>query len=254
MNAFVKQPTHISSELSIEQQVKALLISGKSQRAIALELRISRQKVAQWVQQIETASKEEPDTPFGPSDYTSPTMNRAEAIAELVALSTRPEGVRNSEMHHVLSALFGHKLNPKTNRLELGMTANQLRYLKKSVLEAATAQSLSALFVPEWMPRQQAQEANAILVRLAGALNDAAQEALADFMLAFPGTSSHWIFSELFSLAFHQASKEPIETRCERNRLIAQELDNRQGTVRQSIRLYQPQPIDTHSELDSICI
>ncbi len=181
-------------------------------------------------------------------------QNRAEAIAELVALSTRPEGVRNSEMHHVLSALFGHKLNPKTKRLELGMTAHQLRYLKKSVVDAATAQGLSALFVPEWMPRQQAQEANAILVRLAGALNDTAQGALADFMLAFPGTSSHWVFSELLSLAFLQASKEPVETRCERNRLIAQELDNRQGTVRQSISLYHPHPIATDIELDSICI
>jgi hypothetical protein len=107
MNAFDSQ----------KQQVLKLLKGKASERAIADATGLSRRQVRTIKQQ---APEVEDHNPLA-SDH-QPTMTRPAAITELVKLSTRPGGVRHSEMWPVLRALFGLRPNNKTGAMELDMT------------------------------------------------------------------------------------------------------------------------------------
>ncbi|WP_321351469.1 hypothetical protein [Halopseudomonas oceani] len=107
------------------------------------------------------------------------------------------------------------------------MTENQYQYLTKTVKEKARREGLAALFVPEWMPTENAKQANSMLVSLAGELHQRAQEMTQDFLCHFPECHSGLVLKELVALAFPQPGKEPVELRCERNQEAASELEKR---------------------------
>lgn len=207
-----------------EQEVRRLLTTRASERDIQDTVGVSRRQV-QNIRKI--MSKEEGHNPLA-SDLGR-TISRAAAIKALVVLSTRPEGVRYSELGPTLRALFGVCKDDKTGALKLNMTDDQLRYLRKLAREAAEAQGKEALFIPEWLPRQAPVAANDMLVLLAGHLQDRAQEYASEFMSFFPDTSSKLISNELICLAFARATPEPVETRCKRNAVSAQALQRRLG-------------------------
>lgn len=234
---------------SAEQQARELLAGGASVRRVAEELGISRRQVEKLRKQFE--AKEE-GNPF--SEGLQPTMSRSKAIDELVRLSTRPEGVRHSEMWPVLRGLFGMRVNEKTGATELNMTDHQLRYLKEKTVEAAAAQGKSALLIPEWIPREEPVAANRELVEMAGWLHERAHEYVSDFMARFPGASSKHVFSELVCLAFPQASPEPTQTRCKRNAGTARRLQQRLGPACWMRAANEPYPNDPDEELEALCI
>ncbi|TFY94549.1 hypothetical protein DYL61_08745 [Pseudomonas nabeulensis] len=207
-----------------EQEIRRLLAANASERDIQDSVGASRRQVRNIKNLM---SKEEDHNPLA-SDLGR-TMTRAAAIKAVAALSTRPEGVRHSEMWPTLRALFGMCKNDKTGVLKLSMTDDQLRYLKKQTSEAAKAQGKEALFIPEWLPRQAPVAANDMLVMLAGHLQDRAQEYASEFMSCFPDTSSKLVSNELVCLAFAKATPEPVETRCRRNAATAQALQRRLG-------------------------
>lgn len=212
----------------LQEKVTERLKTGISERKIASELGISRQQVSKIRQQAKVSADEtENKNPFELSENFQPTIKRAQAVSQLVSLSTRPGGVRNSEMQPVLRALFGLQLNNKTGVMELAMTQNQLQYLKDSTRKAANDADQSVLFIPEWIPRSNPIAANDLLVLLAGELHDTAQDKLACFMSVFPEVSSRLLFKELVALSFKEASPEPVETRCTRNSNAAAELHQR---------------------------
>lgn len=149
----------MSTPPELEQEVRRLLAAGKSERAIVDLLGTSRRQVANIKKKVD---EDKDDNLLAPD--IGPTMERSDAIAELVMLSTRPQGVRPSEMWPVLRGLFGMRTNDKSGQLELTMTDNQRRYLKEQAVAAAAAQGKEALHLPEWLPRQGPVEANDMLV------------------------------------------------------------------------------------------
>jgi len=230
-----------------EQEIRRLLTSNVSERRIQESVGASRRQVQNIKKMI---LKEEDHNPFA-SDLGR-TMTRVAAIKALVVLSTPPGGVRNSEMWLILRALFGMRKNDKSGVLELDMSEDQLRYLKKQVCEAAETQGKKALFIPEWLPRQAPAAANDMLVMLAGHLQDRAQEYASEFTSFFPDTSSKLVVNELICLAFARATREPVEKRCKRNAATAQALQQRLGHRAGDQVANEPFP-DT-PELDQLCI
>lgn len=235
----------------IAAKATKLFAEGASERKIAAALGISRRQANKLKQQIKA---DQDDNPL--SEAMQPTMSRSDAVAELVKLSTRPEGVRPSEMWPVLRALFGMHLNTKTGAMELDMTNDQLRYLKSKTTEAAAAQSKTALFIPEWMPREAPVIANGMLTTMAGWLHERAQEYASEFMASFPGVSSKHVLQELVCLAFQQASAEPVQTRCERNAETAHQLQKRLDGLCRVRAVNEPYPSVSHldPELERLCI
>lgn len=230
-----------------EQEIRRLLATKASERQIVDAVGVSRRQV-QNIKKL-LPKKEDPN-PLA-SDLGG-TMVRTTAITALVGLSTRPGGVRYSEMWPTLRALFGMRKNDKTGGLELNMTDDQLRYLKKQTTEAAEVQGKEALFIPEWLPRQAPAAANDMLVMLAGHLQDRAQEYASEFMSCFPDTSSKLVSNELVCLAFARATPEPVETRCKRNAVTAQALQRRLGH-RVGYQVAN-EPFPAVPELDQLCI
>ena len=236
MNAFDSQ----------KQQVLNLLKENASERVISAATGLSRRQIRTIKQQM---PKEEDHNPLA-SDHQL-TMTRPTAIIELVKLSTRPGGVRNSEMWPVLRALFGMRFDGKTGAMVLNMTENQLRYLKEKTMEAAASQGKEALFIPEWLPRRAPAAANDMLINMAGWLHDRAQEYVSEFMSAHPGVSSAAVFRELTCLSFPQASPEPIQTRSQRNTDNADKLQQRLGELAGQPAANEPLPPDV--ELSRLC-
>ena len=230
-----------------EQEIRRLLAANASERHIQDSVGASRRQVRNIKKLM---SREEDHNPLA-SDLGR-TMTRAAAIKVLVVLSTRPEGVRYSEMWPTLRALYGMCKDDKKGVSKLKMTEDQLRYLKKKVGEAAEAQGKEALFIPEWLPRQAPVAANEMLVLLAGYLQDRAQEYASEFMSFFPDTSSKLVSNELVCLAFARATPEPVEIRCKRNALSAQALQTRLGQSAGYQATNEQFPVVP--ELDLLCI
>lgn len=242
-------PMNVIPADAVAKAIK-LFAEGASERKVAAALGISRRQANKLKQQIKA---DQDDDPL--SEALQPTMSPSDAVAELVKLSTRPEGVRLSEMWPVLRARFGMRLNTKTGAMELDMTNDQLRYLKDKTA-AAAAQGKTALFIPEWMPREAPVTANGMLTTMAGWLHERAQEYTSEFMASFPGVSSKHVFKELICLAFQQASAEPVQTRCERNTETAHQLQQRLGGLRRMRAANEPYPsVSTPDpELERLCI
>lgn len=234
---------------SQKQQVLHLLQRKTSEREIAAKTGLSRRQIRSIKQQAPAVEDQ------GPLALDNqPSMTRSAAIAELVKLSSRPGGVRYSEMWPVLRALYGLRINDKTGAWELDMTDNQLRYLKEKTTEAATKQGKTALFIPEWLPRQAPVAANDMLVSMAGWLHDRAQEYVSEFISTFPGASRKHALNELICVAFSQASPEPVQTRCQRNMDNAEQLQRRLGDLASRPAANELYPYPPDSELDRLCV
>lgn len=230
----------------LKQRVLKLLKEKVSQRAIAEATGLHRRQIRAIKEQM---PKEVDHNPLASNHQ--PTMTRPTAIIELVKLSTRPGGVRNSEMWPVLRALFGMRFNGKTGAMELDMTDNKLRYLKEKTVEAATSKGKEAMFIPEWLPRRAPAAANDMLINMAGLLHDRALEYVYEFMSAHPDASRVAVFRELTYLSFPLASPEPIQTRCQRNKDNADKLQQRLGELAGQPAANEPLPPDV--ELSRLC-
>jgi hypothetical protein len=238
----------------LQRQITERLKTGMSKRKIASELGISRQSVGKLRRQAQIRADEaESSNPFGLNDSFLPTLNRAEAITQLVGLSSRPGGVRSSELQSVLTGLFGLQFNENSGAMELAMTKNQLQHLKENTRKAVEEAGQSALFIPEWMPRSNPMTANDLLVLLAGELHEIAQDKLAYFMSVFPEVSTGLLFKELIALSFKQASPEPVETRYARNSHAAAELHQRLRIKDRQRPANDPLPLPDDPELDKLC-
>lgn len=234
---------------SQKQQVIQLLQTKASERAIEEQTKLSRRQIRKIKQEVKETKD---DNPLALDHQV--TMTRAAAIAELMKLSTRPGGVRRSEMWPVFRELYGLRLDSERGTWVLNMTENQYQYLKKQVTKAASAKGKEALFIPEWLPRQAPVAANDTLVSLAGCLQDRAQEYVSEFMSLFPSASRKHVFTELVSLAFKQASREPVETKCQRNAEAAELLQRRLGHLAQRPAANDAPTAEHDAELDQLCI
>lgn len=234
---------------SQKQQVIQLLQTKASERAIVEQTGLSRRQIRKIKQEVKETKDDNPLV----LDHQV-TMTRATAITELVKLSTRPGGVRRSEMWSVFRELYGLRLDSERGTWVLDMTENQYQYLKKQVTKAASAKGKGALFIPEWLPRQAPVAANDMLVSMAGYLHDRAQEYVSEFMSLFPSASRKHTFTELVSLAFKQASPEPVEIKCKRHAETAELLQGRLGHLAQRPAANDAPTAKPDAELDRLCL
>lgn len=217
---FPQQTTQTAE--SVELIAYRLLGQGLSVRAVAEFTGLSRRQVTK----LKASSNKEESGPFAEVNHA--LISQRQAVTKILALSVRPEGVKRSELGPVLKARFGLAKNELTGAFELKMTHNQYRYLKDSVRAVGQA-GIAPLFVPEWMPRQKALEANRELLRAASDLQDVMTEKVFELCNRFPGTPFKWVFQELLNLTLPGAYPGSVETLCERNLKIAEELDRRVG-------------------------
>ncbi|VVM81818.1 hypothetical protein [Pseudomonas fluorescens] len=225
-------------------RIRTLLASGMTQRAVHRETGLSRRQIAK-VGTIETAD----DNPF--SDEPE-RLTKAAAAKAIHALSIRPQGVKNSELSSILAAHFGFRRNKNDGSSELNMSDGQLSYLKKKSRETQ-ALYLPPLFIPEWMPRQTPITAFKTLLEHASHLQDRISEIVLEFCSAYPESSTARVYEELICIAIKQATKEPVERRCERNMAAAEALQSRLGPTSVSLAIRQTELI-SDDEIDALCI
>ncbi|WP_341522243.1 hypothetical protein AABC73_02005 [Pseudomonas sp. G.S.17] len=234
----------VQTEEAIELSAVRLLEQGQSIRAVAESTGLSRRQVTK----LKAKLNKEDCGPFGEVDH--PFISQQQAVAKTLALSVRPEGVKRSELWAILKARFGLVKNELTGAFELGMTKHQYRYLKESVRAAGQAE-VTPLFVPEWMPRHDALEANRELLRAASDLQDVMTEKVLEFCSRFPGTSFKWVFQELLNLAAPGVYPGSVEALCERNLEVAEELSRRVG--RRVVQEVKP-VFTSDAELEALCV
>lgn len=232
------------AEESVELTASRLLGQGLSMRAVAESTGLSRRQVTK----LKASLNNEDSGPFAEVDHV--VISQRQAVTKILALSVRPEGVKRSELGPVLKARFGLARNELTGAFELQMTNNQYRYLKDSVRAVGRAE-VAPLFVPEWMPRQRALEANRELLRAASDLQDVMTEKVLELCHRFPGTPFKWAFKELLNLAIPGAYPGSVETLCDRNLKTAEELDQR--VDRRDV--LKVEPVSTSDvELEALCV
>lgn len=227
-----------------EQIARRLLEQGHSIRAVADSTGLSRRQVTKLKAYADGGDRD----PFGEVDQT--TISQKQAVAKVLALSIRPEGVKRSELGVVLKARFGLARNEQTGATELNMTQHQYRYLKDSV-RAVEQGEVAPLFVPEWMPRHGALEAHYELLRAASELQDLMTEKVLELSDRFPGSSFKWVFQELINLAIPGFFPGSVEALCERNLKVAEELGQRVG--RPAAPIIEP-VVAPDAELEALCV
>lgn len=234
------------------EHIWALLRQGKSQRDAAKDLGVTRYRVAQAG---EPPTSELEEDPFGLPRNIPPKITRTTAVALLVELATRPQGVKFSEMVPVFGDFFGHIVEQDGGAVKINMTDRQRDYLVQAVKRDAIRTGKVALIVPEWMPQKSPLAAYQALIHMANTVHEAAQEALASFLEEFPEAADRpaLIFQELLSVAFRGVSREPVETRCRRNLSVAEQLEERGCGARQ-VALAETYKMPQDSELDALCI
>jgi len=233
----------IQTEESVELTASRLLGQGLSVRAVSESTGLSRRQVTK----LKANLNNEDCGPFGEVNHA--VISQQQAVTKILALSVRPEGVKRSELGPVLKARFGLAKNELTGAVELRMTKHQYRYLKESVRAAGQAE-VAPLFVPEWMPRQGALEANRELLRAASDLQDVMTEKVLELCSRFPGTPFKWVFQELLNLAIPGAYPGSVETLCDRNLNVAEELGRRVG--RRATQMVEP-VLTPDVELEALC-
>lgn len=236
-----------SSSESIDEQVEALLHAGQSIRAIAQDLGISRRQVTNIRNQLVTK--------LGDSEAAKlldSKTRREKLIRALVALTTRPEGAKRSEMWQPLVEYYGTTADESGFR-RLDMDENQFQHRMKQTQQQAEKEGLFMLRVPEWLPRGNPVVANDLLVRLAGELHDLARDKVAEFTSTFPDSSSAQVFKELIAISFQEASLEPVYTRCQRNRDAAGRLAYRLGIAKDDAEEPQIEGYRADEEYEKLC-
>lgn len=237
-------PTPHQNKEPAERIARRLLEHGHSIRAVADSTGLSRRQVTK----LKAYTDEEDCGPFGSVDQI--TISQKQAVAEVLALSIRPEGVKRSELRVVLKARFGLARNEQTSAIELNMTKHQYRYLRDSV-RAVKQGEVAPLFVPEWMPRHGALEAHYELLRAASELQDVVTEKALELCDRFPGSSYKWVFQELVNLAIPDVFPGSVEALCERNLKVAEELGQR--VSHQAVQMIEPM-VARDDELEALCV
>jgi hypothetical protein len=238
------------------------LLPTHSKRAIAAELKISRQRVDKLLALPCPAQANEPDDIV--QDF-KPTLSRVLGVNRIKELAIRPQGVKYREYKHILDAVFGFVRVNEFNGKELSMQESDHRSIKQDVKRKAEREGQRALFVPDWMDISCPVECNQEMLIAAQAAYEAIEAAAYSFCKQFPGTQFKSALREITALAVPGMTKEPIIGRCQRNAAIAEHLGHvvlsaSNGPTplgRASQRVSQkdwPVAGPSDAELESLCI
>ncbi|HDS1756980.1 hypothetical protein [Pseudomonas sp. M5] len=236
------------------------LLPLKSQRQIAAELGISRRRVAALAQlpaPLDMSATADPSD-FWISQEVAPTMKRTDAVDAILALATRPEGVRYHEYTDVLAALFGIATDGSLN-----MQEPEHRRLRDDVKRKAKVQRRVALFVPAWIAAHDPRGSHRAMLDAAQSVFEAIEYAALEFAQRFPGVPYQSVMHELRCLAIPGFSNEPLGQRLDRtadvvNHLAGHPINIVQQMARpESMRVPAvsvPEVARDDSELARLCI
>lgn len=236
------------------------LLPLKSQRQVALELGISRRRVAVLAQlpaPLDMSATADP-TAFWTSQEVAPTMKRTDAVDAILALATRPEGVRYHEYADILAALFGVAADGL-----LSMQEPEHRSLRADVKRKAKGRGQTALFVPAWIAAHDPRGSHRAMLDAAQSVFEAIEHAAMEFAQRFPGVPHQSVMHELRCMAIPGFSNEPLGQRLDRTAAIVNHLANHPiNIVQQMARpvsmrvpgVSVPEVAHDDSELAHLCV
>lgn len=207
-----------------------------SERKIAAELKISRRKVSALLATPCPVEIKDPVELIVES--IEPSISRVLGVHGITELAIRPEGVKRNEYQSILGQIFGFTKAADYNGLELNMTEQQHRDIKRDVRRAALKRGSTAVFVPAWMDATDAKRCNSAMLEAVQAAYEAIEHAAMRFCQEFPEASFKSAMHEITALAVPGYAAEPVANRLDRNEEIADVLAERNPSNRAS----QPTP------------
>ncbi len=203
-----------------------------SERKIAAELKISRRKVSALLAQDCPMQMQDPVELIVES--IEPSISRTLGVHEITELAIRPEGVKRGAYQSILGGIFGFVKAADYNGLELNMTEQQHRDIKRDVRRGALKRGSTAVFVPAWMDATDAKRCNRAMLEAVQEAYEAIEHAAMRFCQEFPEASFKSAMHEITALAVPGYAAEPVANRLDRNEEIAEVLAERNPSTRAS--------------------
>lgn len=114
-----------------------------------------------------------------------PTSPFERAVAQCYPLAIRRTGIMDHQLRSVMNECYGVEWDTEKGKYKGRYTADHLKRVREKIRERATAEGDSVIFVMDWINADAPFESNTKITQCALNLQDAIQDAVDDFMLAF---------------------------------------------------------------------
>lgn len=114
-----------------------------------------------------------------------PTSPFERAVAQCYPLAIRRTGIMDHQLRSVMNECYGVEWDTEKGKYKGRYTADHLKRVREKIRERATAEGHSVIFVMDWINADAPFESNTKITQCALNLQDAIQDAVDDFMLAF---------------------------------------------------------------------
>ena len=114
-----------------------------------------------------------------------PTSPFERAVAQCYPLAIRRTGIMDHQLRSVMNECYGVEWNTEKGKYKGRYTADHLKRVREKIRERATAEGHSVIFVMDWINADTPFESNTKITQCALNLQDAIQDTVDDFMLAF---------------------------------------------------------------------
>ena len=114
-----------------------------------------------------------------------PTSPFERAVAQCYPLAIRRTGIMDHQLRSVMNECYGVEWDTEKGKYKGRYTADHLKRVREKIGERATAEGHSVIFVMDWINADAPFESNTKITQCALNLQDAIQDAVDDFMLAF---------------------------------------------------------------------
>ena len=155
-----------------KEKVLALHTAGMSRRKIADATGETEHYVRQVIKGVPVTEKI-PTSPF------------ERAVAQCYPLAIRRTGIMDHQLRSVMNECYGVEWDTEKGKYKGRYTADHLKRVREKIRERATAEGHSVIFVMDWINADAPFESNTKITQCALNLQDAIQDAVDDFMLAF---------------------------------------------------------------------
>lgn len=107
------------------------------------------------------------------------------AVVQCYPLAIRRTGIMDHQLRSVMNECYGVEWDTEKGKYKGRYTADHLKRVREKIRERATAEGHSVIFVMDWINADAPFESNTKITQCALNLQDAIQDAVDDFMLAF---------------------------------------------------------------------
>lgn len=114
-----------------------------------------------------------------------PTSPFERAVAQCYPLAIRRTGIMDHQLRSVMNECYGVEWDTEKGKYKGRYTADHLKRVREKIRERATAEGHSVIFVMDWINADAPFESNTKITQCALNLQEAIQDTVDDFMLAF---------------------------------------------------------------------